>query len=210
MSVIESLKWRSAIKKFDPNKKVGNADVEQLIEAANLAATSGGLQPFKMIVVAEGKLKSQLAQHAFGQQQVKDASHVLVFSVETDISGSTVDAYIKRAAEVRGQGKESLIAYSESMKTYISSMDTDTRIAWGKNQAYIALGTVLTVAAEMKIDTCPMEGFDAIQFQRILGLKPKDLMPVLILPIGYRSEKDVHSKEAKIRKRREEFILELK
>lgn len=210
MSVIESLKWRSAIKKFDPGKKVSSVDIEQLIEAANLAATSGGLQPFKVVVVAEGELKSQIAQHAFGQQQVKDASHVLVFSVETDISVNTVDAYTKRAAEVRGLGKESLIGYSDSMKTYISSMDTNQRIAWGKNQAYIALGTVLAVAAERRIDTCPMEGFDAIMFQQILGLKPKKLMPVLILPVGFRSEKDVHSKEAKIRKKREDFVLELK
>ncbi len=208
MNVIESLKWRSAIKKFDPDRKVSHADIEQLIKAANLAATSGGLQPFKMVVVAEGELKSQLAQHTFGQPQVKDASHLLVFTVETDISANTVDAYIKRAAEVRGQGKESLIGYSNSMKNYISSMDTDARMAWGKNQAYIALGTVLTVAAEMRIDTCPMEGFDAIQFQQILGLK--SIMPVLILPIGYRSEHDVHSKEAKIRKKREDFVLELK
>ena len=210
MSVIESLKWRSAIKKFDPNRRVGNADIEQLLEAANLAATSGGLQPFKMVVVAEGELKSQLAQHVFGQHQVQDASHVLVFSVQTDIGGNTVDAYIKRAAEIRGKVKESLIGYSNSMKTYISSMDADTRMAWGKNQAYIALGTVLTAAAEMHIDTCPMEGFDAIRFQQILGLESKKLMPVLILPIGYRSENDVHSKEAKIRKRREDFVLEFK
>ncbi len=210
MDVLESLKWRSAIKRFDPEKKVNQEDLEELLEAANLAATSGGLQPFKMVVVGEGALKSQLAPHVYGQSQVKEAPHVLVFSVETNISEQTVDAFVARAAEVRGQGKESLIGFSDSMKMYISSMDADARIAWGKNQAYIALGTVLAVAAEKRIDTCPMEGFDAIQFQEILGLKSKKLMPVLILPVGYRSEEDVHSKEAKIRKKREDFVLELK
>lgn len=209
MEIIESLKWRSAIKKFDPNKKVSKEEVDQLLEAANLAATSGGLQPFKVVVVAEGELKSQLAPHAFGQPQVKDASHVLVFSVETDISENTVDAYIKRAAEVRGKDKESLIGYSDSMKMYISTMDDSTKIAWGKNQAYIALGTVLATAAAMRIDTCPMEGFDAMKFQEILDLKSKKLIPVLILPIGYRSDADEHSKEAKIRKTRENFVLEI-
>lgn len=208
MNVMESLKWRSAIKKFDPNKQVSETDIEQLIEAANLAATSGGLQPFKIAVIGAGTLKSQLAPHAFGQAQVKDASHVIVFSVETDISGQTVDAYVERAAEVRGQGKEFLIGYADSMKAYINSMDDITKLAWGKNQAYIALGTVLAVAAEMRIDTCPMEGFDAMKFQEILDLESKNLMPVLILPIGYRSEEDVHSKETKIRKKREDLIIE--
>lgn len=209
MKIIESLKWRSAIKKFDPNKKVNTDDLEVLFEAANLAATSGGLQPFKLVVVGEGELKSQLAPHAFGQSQVKDASHILVFSVETDISGDTVNRYIQRATEVRGEGKDSLIGYAESMKGYISSMDENEKNAWAKSQAYIALGTVMAVAAQMKIDTCPMEGFDAIQFQEILDLKSKKLMPVLILPIGYRSEDDEHSREAKIRKKRENLIIEL-
>ena len=210
MSLIEALKWRSAIKKFDPTKKVSNEDVEQLLEAANLAATSGGLQPFKVVVVSEGDLKTQLAPHAFGQPQVKDASHVLIFAIRTDISEGIVDEYIKLAAEIRGQDKASLIGYSDSLKAYISSMDEQTKIAWGKNQAYIALGTVLATAAEMQIDTCPMEGFNAPEFQEILDLKSKNLIPALILPIGYRSEEDVHSKEAKIRKKREDFVLELK
>lgn len=209
MSTLESLKWRASIKKFDPSKKVSQEDVEQLLEGANLAATSGGLQPFKVVVVGDGELKNQLSGHTFGQSQVKDASHVLVFSVETNISEDTVNAYIDRAAEVRGREKESLIGFADSMKAYISSMDTNARIAWGKNQAYIALGTVLTVAAEMKIDTCPMEGFDPIQFREILGLEAQNLMPVAILPIGYRSDQDVLSKEAKVRKKREDFILEL-
>ncbi len=210
MNVLESLKWRSAIKKFDPSKKVSPEDLEQLLEATNLAATSGGLQPFKVVVVEEGDLKSQLAEHAFGQAQVKDASHVLVFSVETNISEQTVDNYIERAAEVRGKEKESLIYYAESMKAYVASMDQAARIAWGRNQTYIALGTALAAAADMRIDTCPMEGFDASKFQEILDLKSRDLMPAVILPIGYRSDEDVHSKEAKIRKKREDFVLELK
>ena len=157
MSVLESLKWRSAIKKFDPTKKVSDEKLEQLLEAANLAATSGGLQPFKVVVVGEGEKKTQLAPHAYGQAQVGDASHVLVFAVETNIGGNTVDDYVVRAAAVRGAGKESLIGFSDSMKGYISTMDENTKIGWGKNQAYIALGTVLTAAADLRIDTCPME-----------------------------------------------------
>lgn len=209
MNVIESLKWRAAIKQFDPLKKVEKNDLEQLLNAANLAATSGGLQPFKVVVVGEGELKSKLAPHGFNQPQIGDASHVLVFAVETNIGGQTVDDYIARSAEVRGADKGSLIGYSESMKMYVNSMDDGAKLSWGKNQAYIALGTVLTVAAELRIDSCPMEGFDAIKFSEILDLESKNLVPVLILPIGYRSDKDVHSKETKIRKKRENFIIEM-
>ena len=210
MNVIESLKWRSAIKKFDSQKKVKEKDIERLLEGANLSATSGGLQPFKVLVIGEGDIKTQLAPHGFGQSQLQDASHLLVFAVETDIDEDTVNRYIERASEVRGQEKQSLIGYSDSMKMYISSMNEDAKLAWGKNQAYIALGTVLTVAAEMRIDTCPMEGFDAIKFEEILDLKSKKLKPALVLPIGYRSKEDVHSGEAKIRKKRENFVVEFK
>lgn len=209
MNIIESLQWRSAIKQFDPSKKVSQEDLEQLIEAANLTATSGGFQPFKLIVVSEGELKSQIANHAFGQPQVKDASHVLIFAVETNVTEDIIDTYIERAAEVRNLKKEDFEGYANSMKMYLSSMDADTKYAWAKNQSYIALGTVITAAAEMRIDTCPMEGFEPLKYQEILGLDSKNLMPVSILPIGYRSENDAHSKEAKVRKTRENFVLEL-
>lgn len=209
MSIIESLEWRAAIKKFDPVEKVGQEDLEQLLNAANLSATSGGLQPFKVVVVSEGELKSKLEPHGYGQEQFGTASHILVFAVETNISGETVDAYAARAAEVRGKGKEEMIGYADSMKMYINSMDEAAKINWGKNQAYISLGTVLAVAAEMRIDTCPMEGFDPSKFSEILDLEAKNLTPVLALPIGYRSAEDVHSKELKVRKEKENFIVRM-
>ncbi len=209
MNIIESLEWRAAIKQFDPTKKVSQENVEELIKAANLTATSGGFQPFKLIVVSEGELKSKLANHAYGQPQVKDASHVLIFAVQTNIDENIVHEYIDRAADVRKVDKSAFEGYANSMKGYLSSMDSDTRYAWSKNQSYIALGTLLTVAAEMRIDTCPMEGFEPLKFQELLDLESKNLMPVSILPIGYRSENDVHSKDAKVRKTRENFVIEL-
>lgn len=190
-------------------KKVKAEDLERLLEAGNLAATSGGFQPFKMVVLNNVELQTQLIPMSYGQSQVKDASHVLIFAIESNIDTGIVDTYIKRATEVRGQGKEELIAYSDSMKDWISSMDDAAKYNWAKNQAYISLGTVLAVAAELRIDTCPMEGFDPLQYQELLGLKSKNLMPVLVLPIGYRSIEDKLSKENKVRKTRENFVLEL-
>lgn len=209
MNILESLQWRSAIKQFDTTKTINREDLDQLIEAANLAATSGGFQPFKLVVVGAGELKDQLANHAYGQPQVKDASHLLVFAYQTDVDETMVDTYIERAAEVRSVDKSAFDGYAQSMKMYISSMDEATRGIWARNQTYIALGTVLTAAAQLKIDSCPMEGFEADKYQEILDLGSKNLMPTVILPIGYRSENDVHSKEAKVRKTREEFVLEL-
>lgn len=209
MSIIESLKWRAAIKKFDTSKKVSSENVESLLEAANLAATSGGLQPFKMVVVNSEEHKTQLLPLSYGQKQVQDASHLLIFAIETNISEETVNNYIKRVAELRGKDKEELIGYANSMKAYVSSMDENAKLAWAKNQSYIALGTVLSAAADLKIDSCPMEGFDPVGYQEVLGLKEHNLLPALVLPIGYRSEEDVHSKEAKVRKSRENFVVEI-
>ncbi len=210
MSLIESLKWRAAIKKFDPSKKVSNADLEVLLEAGNLAPTSGGLQPFKIVVVNGEELQSKLLPVSYAQQQVKDASHVLVFSVETGIDEGVVDRYIDRAAEVKGVSKDALQGYSDSMKSHIiGAMDAAARYMWARNQAYIALGTVMAAAAELRIDSCPMEGFEPNKYQDLLGLESEKLMPVVILPIGYRSDEDVHSKENKVRKRRSDFIVEI-
>ncbi len=210
MNLLESLKWRAAIKKFDTSKKVSKEDIEVLLTAGNLAPTSGGLQPFKIVVVSNDDLKKKLVAASYEQPQVGDASHLLVFAIEQEIDEEIVNKYIRRAEEVRGKGKESLIAYSESMKYFISTMDEATKYTWARSQAYIALGMVMAAAAEIRIDSCPMEGLVPDKYQEMLGLKSEKLMPVVILPIGYRSENDVHSKEEKIRKTRDNFVIEIK
>ena len=209
MSILESLQWRAAIKQFDTTKKVSAEDLEKLIEAANLAPTSGGLQPLKLVVVSNAELQSKLVPMSYGQQQVASASHILVFAIETNLDTSIVDRFVERMAEVRDMPVEQLEGYRQSMHGYIGSMDEATIADWARRQAYISLGTVMAAAADMRIDSCPMEGFDPIQYQEILGLKEKNLMPTVILPIGYRSDEDVHSKSAKVRKKTEDFLLEV-
>ena len=201
------IRGRAAIKQFDPARKIEAEQLDALIEAANLTPTSGGLQPFKIVVVSSDEYKEKLAPHTMGQPQVVTASHTLIFAVETNLDGSLVDRYIDRAAEVRGKSKESLIGYADSMRAYIESMDEKAKYNWSKHQAYIALGTVMTVAAALRIDTCPMEGFNPAEFQRILNLQEKHLMPVVILPVGYRSDEDRHSKAKKVRKTISDFVL---
>lgn len=209
MNILESLKWRAAVRKYDTAKKVSEQDLETLLEAGNLAATSMGLQPFKIVVVSNDELQEQLVPMSYNQQHVADASHVLVFAIETNVNQTTIDAYIERAMELRKLTMSELQGYKDSVSGYISMMDESTRKAWATKQAYIALGTVMTIAAELKIDSCAMEGFDPLQYQELLHLESKNLMPVVILPIGYRSKEEFMANLPKVRKTRENFIVEI-
>ena len=209
MNIIESLKWRAAVRNYDTAKKVNKQDLEILLEAGNLTATSMGLQPFKIVVVSNEELKKQLVPISYNQRHVAEASHVLIFAIETNINKNTIDSYIERTMELRKASSSDLQGYKTSISSYISTMDTDTKMAWATKQAYIALGTVMTVAAELKIDSCAMEGIDSVQYQRLLKLESKNLMPVVVLPIGYRSKDEQVANLPKVRKSRENFVVEI-
>ena len=209
MNVIDSLKWRAAIKQFDTTKKVSDNNLEKLIEAANLAATSGGLQPFKLVVTKNDELKQKLQAASYNQAAVGDSSHLLIFAVQTDPGNKLVDAYLNRAVEVRGVEMSSLEGYRQSMNGFVNSMNEASRIAWATKQAYISLGTLLSVAADLKIDATPMEGFDVTQYEDMLGLKEQGLIPVVITAVGYRSSTDVYSTMPKVRKKRNDFVIEI-
>jgi len=208
MSLINALKWRSATKKFNTTKQVSQEDLEKLIEVANLAPTSGGMQPFKLVVVKNKSLQESLVEDSYNQTQVAEASHILVFAIEENMDG-LVDRYISRAMEARNMTKEDLQGFADSMNYYIGSMDPETKAQWAKTQAFISLGMVMSAAAEMQIDSCPMEGFIPENYQNKLGLKSENVKPVVILPIGYRSEEDKYSDLPKVRKSKADFLLEI-
>lgn len=209
MKVLEPLKWRAAVRNFDTSRIVSEEQLETLLEAGNLTATSMGLQPFKIIVVSNKELRKNLVPLSYNQQHVADASHVLVFAIETDIDQDNVDRYIQRAMELRNVPFSALEGYKNSIGGYMATMGQNEKRAWATKQAYIALGTVMAIAAELKIDSCAMEGFDPIGYQKILKLESKNLMPVVILPIGFRSDEEKTASLPKIRKTREEFVLEI-
>ncbi|MBL4703622.1 MAG: NAD(P)H-dependent oxidoreductase [Flavobacteriales bacterium] len=209
MDIIENLKWRSATKKFDPSKKVSEADIETLIEAASLAPTSAGLQPFKLVIVRNQEIKAKMKAASYDQSQVVDASHVLVFAVQSEIGDRQIDDYLERVVEVRNVELASLAGYKEMISGFLSMKDDAAKQDWAARQAYIALGTLITAAAEMKIDICPMEGFDPMAIQEILDLKSKGLTPVVVLPVGYRADDDMYAKALKVRKSRENFVLNI-
>ncbi len=196
----DPLAWRYAVKKFDPNRELSEAQLNRLKEAFNLTATSYGLQPIRMLVVRHPELQENLVAHSYGQRQVADASHVLVFCIETKIDAPFIKAYFKRVGELRGTPERVLEPFRESLLERFNGMDASEIRAWATNQAYLALGNLLTVCAYERIDSCPMEGFVPGGYDQVLGLREKGLEAVLVLPVGFRAQDDMFAAFKKVRR----------
>ncbi|QFZ53316.1 NAD(P)H-dependent oxidoreductase [Oceanihabitans sp. IOP_32] len=209
MDIIKQLNWRYAVKKFDANKKLSEAKLRVLKQAFNLTPTSFGLQTIKLVIVKNTSLREALVPHAYHQKQVLEASHLLVICIQDNIKKKDVNSYYKNIKETRDTPDRILEPYRKRLKKTMRDMSKKERLQWSKNQAYIALGNLLNVCALEQIDACPMEGFAAQEFDKILHLKEKGLQSVLLLPVGYRADDDVFSTFKKVRKPMEEVIIEL-
>jgi nitroreductase len=206
---IKNANWRYATKKFDATKKVSDADLQTLKEAIRLSASSYGLQPYQVILVENPELRAQLQPAAWGQAQIVDASHVLVFANVTNIGDAEIDAYLNNMAETRGLPLDALQGYGDFMKSKISTLPVEQRNIWTSKQTYIALGNLLNAAAELNIDVTPMEGFEPEKVNEILGLNERGLHASLIAPIGYRHADDATQSYAKVRKSEQELFINL-
>lgn len=183
--LIDALNWRYATKAYDKTKKISDADWATLEESLLLAPTSFGLQPFKFIVVTDPELREKLKGAAWGQPQVTDASHLVVFAHKKTLTDADVEHYFDRIVEVRGVSRESLNDYAGMVKGSAQrAVDGGYVEIWNSRQAYIALGFLLETAALLGIDASPMEGFDPAAFNEILGLT--DYSAVVIAAVGYR------------------------
>ncbi|MBD1393533.1 NAD(P)H-dependent oxidoreductase [Mucilaginibacter glaciei] len=209
MSLLDNLKWRYATKKFDSNKKLSAEQLDQLLSAIQLAPSSYGLQTYKILVVADAEIRQQLTAAAYGQQQLSEASQLLVFASETTIDEAMVNAYVDNIAATRNMNRSDLAQYEQMMVGTIDRLAQDQKIAWSHKQAYIALGVLMSAAADLHIDACPMEGFDAGKFDEILGLKEKGLTASVIAPIGFRAADDDYAKLAKVRRSKEELFIHI-
>lgn len=205
----EALAWRYATKQFDPSKKLSDEEVSIVTESMRLAPTSFGLPVWKAIVVTNVELRAKLRAAAWDQSQITDASHLVVLAVKNDVDVNLVDSYINEIATVRGIPAESLAGFSEMMKGSIVGRTPEQLMEWSAKQAYIALGFGLEAAAISGIDSCPMEGFDAKQFDEILGLSALGLSSKVLLPIGHRSESDTTAEYAKVRFSESEMIIRM-
>jgi len=208
MDIVQSLEWRYACKKFDDTKIVSENKITILKEAFNLTATSFGLQPIKMGIIKNKELQQQLVAHSFGQQQVGNASHILVLCIDDDTTLQDIDNCFDREKAIRGTSEEIIASFRKFLKDSFSEKSLDEKQQSAIYQVYIAIGNLMTVCALEKIDACPMEGFDTQKFDEILELDKRNLKSVLLLPIGYRADDDFMSKLKKVRKPLKEVIIE--
>lgn len=204
---IESLKWRYACKKFNDKLIVSEDKIAIISEAFNLTATSFGLQPIKMFIIQNKELQKLLMVHSFNQNQVFTASHLLVICIQDYFTLEDIDKYFDLEKEIRGTSETIIKKYREQLKDIFSNKSTIEKQDSAINQAYIALGNLMTVCALEKIDTCPMEGFNAQKFDEILNLKQHNLKSVLLLPIGFRADDDFMGKLKKVRKPITETVI---
>ena len=209
MKTIKSLKWRYACKKFNPNKKISNKKVKRLQKAFRLTATSFGLFPIKMLVIEDTKIKNKLIEHAYHQKQITDCSHLLVICIDNNMNDKTIDTHFELEKTKRNVKEEDIKSFKQNLKDSFSKQSQDEKIQGAKNQAYIALGNLMTVCAIEKIDACPMEGFNPQKFNELLDLNSLNLESVLLLPVGYRADDDFMSKLKKVRKPLKEVIVKI-
>lgn len=206
---ITNQKWRYATKKFDASKKISNEDFETLKEAIQLSTSSYGLQPYKILIIENPEVRAQIQPAAWGQTQIVDASHLLVFANITNFGETEIDNYINLMSETRGISVESVKGYADFMKMKITGLPEEQRNIWTSKQTYLALANLMNAAAELKIDVTPMEGFEPEKVNEILGLPAKGLNASLLATIGYRHEEDATQHYAKVRKPINELFINL-
>ena len=183
--------------------------MEVLLEAARLSASSYGLQPYHIFIINDMEIRERLKPASWGQSQITDASHLFVFASATDFDETLVDSYLTKVSTTRSIPAANLKEYGDFMKSKILELPVQTKQHWAARQVYLALGNVMQAAAELAIDSCPMEGFEVDKYDEILGLTEKSLSAAVLLPIGYRSAEDATQHLAKVRKTTEELFTHI-
>lgn len=209
MNLNDNLKWRYATKKMN-GKAVPEEKLQYILEAAQLAPSSSGLQPYSVLVISNKELKEKMKPIAWDQSQLTDASHVLVFAAWENYTEDKIKEVFNRTIKERGLPETAMDAYRERLWGMYSQMPEEWHFHHAAKQAYIAFGLAIAAAAEQKVDATPMEGFDAAAMDELLNLKEKGLRSVTILPLGYRDENNdwlVNMK--KVRTPKDKFFIEL-
>jgi nitroreductase len=194
--LLHQLRWRYATKKFDSTKKIPAADWRALEEALVLTPSSFGLQPWRFIVITDPAVKAQLVPISWGQKQLVEASHVVVFTIKNNLSAADIDQYIARIVEVRGGTTAALAGFQKLMVGAVVNAGVNE---WATRQVYIALGNFMTSAALLGIDTCPLEGIEPAKYDALLGLPARGFATVVACAAGYRAADDKYATLPKVR-----------
>ncbi|TBR44267.1 NAD(P)H-dependent oxidoreductase [Marinomonas agarivorans] len=208
--LLQKLQWRYATKKMNPAKAVDEDKVATILEAIRLTATSSGLQPYEVYVIKNQELRAKIKPHAWNQDQITDCSHLLVFAAWDNYTEERINMMFDLVNDVRGFKNEGWENYRQMLLGAYPQRDAETNYAHAARQAYIGLGTALIAAAEERVDSTPIEGFDPEKVDEILSLKEKGLRSVVLLPLGYRADEgDWLVDLKKVRRSKENFVTEL-
>ena len=211
MALLDDLKWRYATKAYDSTKKVDQKDVDKIIEAARLAPTSSGLQQFRIMVITNQELKEKIVPIAMDQQNIAQCSHLLVFAAWDRYTEERIDEVYNYTTDERGLPRGRFDSYTNKLKALYLPQTAEENFAHTARQAYIGLGLALAQAAELKVDSTPMEGFDNSALDELLDLRSKGLRSVVLMPLGYRdTANDWQKKKKKVRNPKDTFVIESK
>jgi nitroreductase/dihydropteridine reductase len=206
MGILETLKWRYAAKAMN-GKKIPQEKIDKIIEAARLAPTSSGLQPFEIFIVTNQSIKEKIKPIAWNQSIITDCSHLLIFAAWDNYTPERINKMFDLTNEIRGFKNEGWENYRQMLLKIYPNRDPETNFEHAAKQAYIAFGMAMIATAEEKIDCTPVEGFDPAAVDEILHLREKGLKSTVMLPIGYRdTENDWLVNLTKVRKSTEELI----
>jgi nitroreductase / dihydropteridine reductase len=208
--LLDALQWRYATKKMDPSRAVPQDKVERILEAARLAPTSSGLQPYEIIVVTSKAVREQIQPIAWNQAQITDGSHLLVFAAWDNYTPERINHMFDLTNEARGTRNEGWENYRQMLLNTYPKREAEVNFQHAARQAYIGLGAALIAAAFEEVDSTPMEGFAPDKLDEILKLRERGLRSVAILPLGYRADEgDWLVNLKKVRRPREQFITEV-
>ncbi len=208
MNFLNDLKWRYATKKFDTTKKVSQEDLDKILEAIRLTPTSSGLEQFRVLVITNQELKDKIVPLAWGQKIVADCSHLLVFAAWDKYTEERLDIMFDYTASVRGLSPHVYDDYKARLKSMYLTQTPNENFVHTSAQSYIGLGFAMAAAAELKIDSTPMEGFSREELDKLLDLQSLGLRSVTMLPIGYRdTENDWLVNMQKVRLPKEDFVI---
>jgi len=198
--LLDALQWRYATKVFDATKKIP-ADLWSALEKTLvLTPTSYGLQPYQFLIVQDAAKRAALLPHSWGQKQVVDCSYYIVFTARTEMKEADVTKLIARISAVRGVPAESLNFYRDMMLSDVVNGPRGKHAhEWAARQCYIALGNLMTAAAVLGVDACPMEGLAPAEYDKILKLEGTGYKTVVALALGYRGTGDKYASLAKVR-----------
>ena len=211
MPLLEDLNWRHAVKAYDPTKKISQENIDKIVEAARLAPTSSGLQPFKVILIENQEIKNKLVDGALNPECMRDCSHVLIFAAWDRYTEERIDYIYDMTTDERGLPRGRFGSYTDKIKGIYLNETAEENHAHIARQTYIALGMALAQAAELKVDTTPVEGFDNKHIDEVLNLKEQNLKSVSLMYIGYADEANDWMKPMKkVRLPKEEFVIEIK